>query len=88
VGWFLATAFGLHDMHGNVMEWVQDVWNDSYSGAPTDGSAWLTGGDPSRRVLRGGAWSGSPAALRSAARMGSPADTRNGMTGFRVVRDF
>jgi formylglycine-generating enzyme required for sulfatase activity len=88
VGWFLANAFGLHDMHGNVMEWVQDVWNDSYSGAPTDGSAWLTGADPSRRVLRGGAWSGSPAALRSAARMGSPADTRNGMTGFRVVRDF
>ena len=42
-------------MHGNVWEWVEDCWNDSYEGAPDDGSAW-TSGDCGRRVLRGGSW--------------------------------
>ena len=59
VGWFGANGWGLHDMHGNVWEWVQDCWNDSYRGAPTDGSAWQQG-NCSRRVLRGGSWYGSP----------------------------
>ncbi len=56
VGAFSPNAFGLHDMHGNVYEWVRDCWNESYSGAPSDGSAWQTG-NCSRRVLRGGSWS-------------------------------
>jgi formylglycine-generating enzyme required for sulfatase activity len=59
VGRFGANAFGLHDMHGNVWECVQDVWHDSYAGAPSDGSAWMSGGDQSRRVLRGGSWDGN-----------------------------
>ena len=55
VGSFSANRWGLHDMHGNVWEWVQDCWNGNYRGAPTDGSAWESG-DCSERVLRGGSW--------------------------------
>jgi formylglycine-generating enzyme required for sulfatase activity len=50
--------WGLHEMHGNVWEWVQDCWHDSYEGAPDDGAAWeeADGGDCGRRVVRGGSW--------------------------------
>ena len=67
VGSFPANAFGLHDMHGNVWEWVEDCYHDSYNGAPSDGSAWIAR-NCSRRVLRGGSWSGSPWFLPSAFR--------------------
>ena len=53
VGLNKPNQFGLYDMMGNVWEWTQDCWNQNYSGAPTDGSAW-TSGDCSLRVLRGG----------------------------------
>jgi len=56
VGQKKPNELGLYDMSGNVYEWCQDVWHDSYEGAPTDGSAWLKGGDQARRVLRGGSW--------------------------------
>ena len=69
VGSFAANAFGLHDVHGNVWEWVQDCWNDSYVGAPNDGSAWESG-ECSRRVLRGGSWYLVPRLLRAADRGG------------------
>ena len=66
-GSFPSNGYGLHDVHGNVDEWVQDCWNDSYSGAPTDGSAW-TSGDCSGRVLRGGSWDSEHRNLHSADR--------------------
>ena len=85
VGSFSPNAFGLYDVHGNVHEWVEDCWNDSYDGAPTDGSAWESG-DCSRRVLRGGAWYSRPGNLRSADRDGNSAGVRDDDTGFRVAR--
>jgi formylglycine-generating enzyme required for sulfatase activity len=60
VGSLPRNAFGLHDMHGNVWEWVEDCYRDSYMGAPTDGSA-VTSGDCGLRVLRGGSWNYYPA---------------------------
>ncbi|BAE50517.1 formylglycine-generating enzyme family protein [Paramagnetospirillum magneticum] len=80
-----ANAFGLHDMHGNVSEWVQDCWRDNYSGAPSDGSAW-TGSNSCYRVLRGGAWGYYLWALRSAFRNYYPQDVRSFDLGFRLAR--
>ena len=62
VGSFGANAFGLHDMHGNVSEWVEDCWNDSYAAGPSDGSVWLSG-ECGERVKRGGAWFYDPGGL-------------------------
>ena len=85
VGSFPANGFGLHDMHGNVWEWVQDCWNGSYAGAPVDGSAWLSG-DCSGRVLRGGSWVDLPWLLRAADRGGGTSGFRLDFLGFRVAR--
>lgn len=63
-----ANSWGLSDLHGNVREWCQDVWHPNYRGAPEDGSAWLEGGDPEQRVVRGGSWNGGPYKCRSAYR--------------------
>ena len=80
-------AFGLFDMHGNVLEWAQDCWHDNYSGAPTDGSAWTTGcSGINRRVLRGGSWSNYPAYLRSAFRIRNSPDIRTNYIGLRLAR--
>ena len=75
VGLFEPNAFGLYDVLGNVWEWTQDCWNDNYSGAPPDGSAWRSG-DCSRRVLRGGSWVFGPGNLRSALRLWNSAGFR------------
>ena len=84
VGSFSANPFGLHDVLGNVMEWVEDCWNERYVGAPADGSA-RRSGDCSRRVVRGGSWVLKPWHLRSAFRFWSAAG-RNTTIGFRVAR--
>ena len=84
VGTFAANAWGLHDMHGNVSEVVEDCWNENYEGAPADGSAW-TSGDCTRRVIRGGNYALKPRAIRSAHRdwVFIDDDTRHANHGFR-----
>jgi formylglycine-generating enzyme required for sulfatase activity len=85
VGSYPSNAFGLSDMHGNVWEWCQDRYHDNYEGAPTDGSAWETGGNQTRRVLRGGSWYLNPRYARCANRLRNSPDVRHLLMGFRVV---
>lgn len=87
VGTLAANPFGLYDMGGNVMEWVADCWHDSYVRAPVDGSAWLNPGC-TRRVVRGGSWSSTPAMARSAFRISSLERATDTRVGFRVARDL
>lgn len=87
VGAYLPNRFGLHDLAGNVSEWVADCWHDGYRRAPDDGEAWVNPGCRTK-VVRGGSWASSPAQTRSAWRLGSDADTTNARIGFRVVRDI
>jgi formylglycine-generating enzyme required for sulfatase activity len=82
---FAPNAFGLYQVHGNVYDWVEDCWNDSYEGAPSDGSAW-TEGHCQGRVLRGGAFSRNPQAARSAARIWSGPPNRLVYMSVRVAR--
>jgi formylglycine-generating enzyme required for sulfatase activity len=85
VGSFPPNQYGLSDMLGNVLDWTEDCWNANYSGAPTDGTAWLTG-DCSRRVVHGGSWDMDVRAARSAMRRAPPTSHRNTTLGFRVAR--
>jgi formylglycine-generating enzyme required for sulfatase activity len=85
VGSYPPNPWGLYDMDGNVLEWVEDCWNESYSGAPRDGSAW-TSGDCSLGVVRGGSWLDLPGLLRSAFRGRNVRLFRNNNLGFRVAR--
>jgi formylglycine-generating enzyme required for sulfatase activity len=78
-------VFGLHDMSGNVSEWTSDCKNGNYSGAPNDGSSWLSG-DCSERVLRGGAWDDISANLKSAARTFGPVGSSSKTIGIRLAR--
>ncbi|MEL7331055.1 MAG: formylglycine-generating enzyme family protein [Cyanobacteria bacterium J06560_2] len=79
-----ANDYGLSDMHGNVYEWCQDHWHDNYDKAPTDGSAWIEGGNADLRVCRGGSWVVNPEDCRSAYRYGDNPESRNSYLGFRV----
>jgi len=85
VGTFSPNEFGLFDLHGNVWEWVEDSWHESYEGAPQDGSPWVKGNN-SVRVMRGGSWGYEPEDLRSAVRDWSQPDFRDFSVGFRLAR--
>jgi formylglycine-generating enzyme required for sulfatase activity len=85
VGNFPSNAFGLHDVHGNVYEWVEDCWNESYAGAPSDTNVW-NAGECNRRVLRGGSWINSPRNVRSAIRNRNDFVYRYYFNGFRIAR--
>jgi len=85
VGQKQPNVFGLYDMHGNVFEWCEGVWHDNYVGAPTEGSAWLSGGNSSTRVIRGGSWGTLDITCSSVFRGGSSPDDRKNGSGFRVV---
>jgi len=88
VGTFPPNRFGLYDMQGNVWQWVEDCWHDSYAGrAPDDGKAWLTG-DCQRRVVRGGGFNRDRTFLRSASRYWIVGQLRSALAGFRVARDL
>jgi formylglycine-generating enzyme required for sulfatase activity len=87
VGSFPPNAFGLNDMAGNAAEWLEDCWNESYRGAPSDGSAWSSG-NCSMRVLRGGSFDTQSAYLKSAARFRYDSDVRYFGNGFRVARNL
>ena len=84
-GTFKPNNFGLYDMHGNVMEWVEDCYEGNYKDAPTDGTA-RTAGDCSDRVLRSGSWLSYPQILSSAFRDGFSTGVRVDTVGFRIAR--
>jgi formylglycine-generating enzyme required for sulfatase activity len=86
VGGRKPNPWGLHDLHGNLWEWVEDHWHDDYKGAPDDGSAWLDDDKSvdSERVLRGGSFGSSAVNLRSAFHFRNRATFRS--SGFRCAR--
>jgi formylglycine-generating enzyme required for sulfatase activity len=86
VGRYRANRFGLHDMGGNVFQWVEDCFVDSYAGAPSDASVAVTSGGCSARVLRGGSWGNDPRNLRAAFRVRLTPGNRLISLGFRVAR--
>ena len=72
-------------MHGNIWEWVEDDWHQSYDGAPADGSAWIDKKRGARRVIRGGSWNSSANEIRAANRSRIGTGTRDRSYGFRVA---
>lgn len=85
VGSFPPNDFGIHDVHGNVSEWVEDCFNNNYTGAPWDNTARMTG-DCGGHVLRGGSWASTPWFLRSSNRVRNTTTSRSHNNGFRIAR--
>ncbi|VEP18449.1 Serine/threonine protein kinase [Hyella patelloides LEGE 07179] len=94
VGSFSPNSFGLYDLHGNVAEWCQDTWHDSYQGAPNNGSSWQENSDlavgearcdRNPRVLRGGSWLHLPGCCRSAYRLKAEPNSKSDAFGFRIA---
>jgi len=86
VGQKKPNTFGLYDMHGNVRERCEDVWHENYNGAPTDGNAWIVGGDSNKHLLRGGSSGGNDNYLRCADRTWGGAAVGNYNWGFRISK--
>ncbi len=88
VGSLRPNAFGLNDMIGNVAEWVEDCYTDSYVNRPRDNRAWVWLGGCNRHVIRGGSWLSPPSVARSGARDSAPAQDRADSVGFRIAVDL
>ncbi len=86
-GSFSANSFGLHDMNGNVYEWVSDCYNENYDQAPLNGSSWDVG-LCNYRVMRGGSWYDIPRLIRSASRYRHPPNASRNTWGFRLALDL
>jgi formylglycine-generating enzyme required for sulfatase activity len=86
VGAYKPNRWGLHDMLGNVFEWVADVWHETYDGAPADGLAWTDGGDPGQRVVRGGSWINGRWSSRAGYRDRDFTGNPSSIAGFRLAR--
>ena len=83
-----ANPYGLKDMNGNVAEWVEDCFHETYRNAPTTEAAWTTGQTCNRRVVRGGGWLSDLRALRSASRdWHAFNDDGSDTIGFRIARE-
>ncbi len=87
IGSLEPNPWGLYDMSGNIYEWCEDVSHDNYTGAPTDGSAWVSGGNQGYRIQRGGSWSSQAQFLRSANRTSLSETQRSMSCGFRLIRE-
>jgi formylglycine-generating enzyme required for sulfatase activity len=83
VGGLQPNPWGLYDMYGNVSEWCEDAWHDTYENAPSDGTAWR--GEDSDRVCRGGSWDHPSIELRSYYRSAEDPTETDKTLGFRVV---
>jgi formylglycine-generating enzyme required for sulfatase activity len=86
VGGLKPNAWGLYDMLGNVLEWVEDAWHYDYTGAPTDGGAWQADQAGGTKVLRGGSWNRSAKYCRSAYRFSYQPGPQYNDLGFRCAR--
>ena len=84
---YVAENYGTFDLQGNISEWVEDCWHDTYRRAPANGDAWVNPGC-TKRVVRGSSWLSAPDQLRSSFRTSSKATTSNALIGFRVIRQL
>jgi len=85
VGAKVPNPWGLHEMHGGIWEWCEDIWHDSFKDAPVDGSAWVNNDNSSRRVRKGGSWSNEARLCRAASREWHWQSDRYNDIGLRVV---